>query len=152
MASKKKKIHIFLSISLVLFSINEIRFLIFGSFGFPPLPSSGILNCGDEYRFELDAMILSKDDLYQFIVDYYYNLTDKYGNEYLEMYAYAGNNTWLPPEEVDWTDVVEYAAVGFNGAILQYQTVYTIGIPCIGHLDMKITQFGSVSVYGCCGI
>lgn len=129
---------------LVLFVVNETRFLIWSGFGLPLKGTSP--NCGPEQRYKFDTTIKDRDGLINL-------LKQKETSGELGWQSKLDNFRDSPQGEINWNKVKSSVIVSSNGALIFYQKTFLLKFNPYGcfEYNLKVTSSGEVSLYGCCG-
>ncbi|MBI2543377.1 MAG: hypothetical protein HYW24_04285 [Candidatus Aenigmarchaeota archaeon] len=149
-----KKLLIIIGVVIVLlFLVNESRFLIWGAYGVPKQPSGS--NCG-ENRHNFNTRIESKEDFMNFIATFKnrsLNIYEGMPEQDREREGMAQNIITFARE----TESLKDFKVTTTGSLLFKQNLFSITYvnqksnwPCI--LTLKISENGYASLKGCCGI
>lgn len=141
--NKKILIIVIVSLVLVIFAINELRFFVWGPFGVPEQPTKP--NCG-ESRYKYDLQINSKEDFLSALNI----LKNKDWSNDREGFLIA---QWVmgPTENYSLEDV----NVRTSSSLLSYNKLYSVKIKnpeCHNSLTLEISEKGYASLNGCCGI
>lgn len=137
-----------IAVVVIVFSFYIIEYSL-DPFGAPPKGTSP--NCGPEDRYDFNVAINSKEDFVNFLktheinkwvsLDNFRNITITQGMSYED----------IKSAEVDWNKVLSEVKIENAGFRTFYVLEYNPFLTCSG-FDLKMTNDGHVSVYGCCGV
>jgi len=114
---------------------------------FGSAPKGTSPNCGPEQRYKFDEKINSPSDFVDFLKKSQGKLLDSYGNDYFLLDNFKENGI------INWGKVLEKVKAEKIGSRTVYSLAYIPLSICspVQEWNIKATDDGHVSLYGCCG-
>ena len=154
----RRLLRAFAVVLVLILLANEVRFVLFGPFGYPqrpPLPNFG------EVRRQLDSRIGSEEEFVAFLRERSGDLSFSFvvdGRGRLRLDGYktvspVGEIDTIAEAPVDWDRVRAAVQTRWNGSLLFPQKIYSLSYKRVECQDVtvEISQSGAASDWGSCG-